>query len=103
MLSLKVPAISRLKAAYLQKVERAMDLAQFAAYVSAKSTTLFNNRTGNLRRSIRAGRSRTARFVSANTSYAAFVEYGTRFMASRPFMRTAHKVGVAALKKALGG
>lgn len=47
--------------------------------------------TGTLRRSIRLDiedGGMTAE-VSANTEYAAYVEYGTRFMAAQPFLRPA--------------
>jgi HK97 gp10 family phage protein len=103
MVKVYAPIFGKIKAAYLAKIERALDVAQFVAYASAKQTTLFRNRTGALRRSIRTSRSARSRFVSANTSYAAFIEYGTRFMAARPFMRQAHKAGFAALRKVLGG
>lgn len=103
MVEVYAPVFGQLKAEFLRKVERALDVAQFVAYMSAKSTTLFRNRTGALRRSIRTQRSARSRFVSANTSYAQFIEYGTRFMEARPFMRQAHKAGIAALRKVLSG
>ena len=65
----------------------------------ARRTTSFRNRTGNLRRSIRAEQNRGIRgqykvgwnVAAGNRQafYATFVEFGTRFMRARNFLRDA--------------
>jgi HK97 gp10 family phage protein len=55
-----------------------------------RAITLVPVRTGRLRDSINSRMTgRTTGSISADTPYAAYVEYGTRFMAARPFLRPA--------------
>ena len=59
--------------------------------------------TGTLQRSIRLDlkdEGMTAE-VSANTEYAAYLEYGTRFMAARPYLRPALNKQAEKFKKDL--
>lgn len=66
-------------------------VAQNGAELQQKAQRKSPVDTGTLRRSIRLDiedGGMTAE-VSANTEYAAYVEYGTRFMAAQPFLRPA--------------
>ena len=82
----KVKDIVKLNGAELQ--EKAQRHAQFKGHYEGDK---FVPPTGQLRRSIQLDmedNGLTAK-VSANTEYAAYVEYGTRFMGAQPYMRPA--------------
>ena len=66
-----------------EKIDRAKANALRAGYSTA--TTLVPVRTGRLKRSIRTDEDS----LSANTEYAAFVEYGVRSRIPKPYMRPA--------------
>lgn len=63
--------------------------------------------TGRLRSSIQAHKEPRAVVIGTNVEYAAYVEFGTRFMAAQPYLRPAVAVGVAqwnaGIVKATGG
>jgi hypothetical protein len=87
---------------YLDETQRALDLVAFLGLRSLKSTSRFNDRTGRLRTSFAAaGTAPYRRRLSADTPYAAFVEYGTSRMRKRPYMGDARRVVVRELPKAL--
>lgn len=81
-----VKKIVQMNGAELQ--QKAQRKAQFKGHWEGNK---FVPPTGTLRRSIRLDiedQGLTAA-VSANTDYAAYVEYGTRFMAAQPYLRPA--------------
>lgn len=81
-----VKKIVQMNGAELQ--QKAQRKAQFKGHWEGDK---FVPPTGTLRRSIRLDiedQGMTA-VVSANTEYAAYVEYGTRFMAAQPYLRPA--------------
>lgn len=81
-----VKKIVQMNGAELQ--QKAQRKAQFKGHWEGDK---FVPPTGTLRRSIRLDiedQGMTA-VVSANTDYAAYVEYGTRFMAAQPYLRPA--------------
>jgi len=64
---------------------------------AAKATTLYNDRTGDLRKSTRGEMkfsvNGTVKAGGKDAPYGAFVNNGTSRMAARPFMEDAAKVG----------
>ena len=86
----------------LTETQRALDLVAYLALQNLKSTSRFNDRTGNLRASFQAaGTAPYRRRLSADTPYAAFVEHGTSRMQARPYMGDARAVVTRELPKAL--
>jgi|GEM_PF-4913841 len=72
----------------------ALRIAVAAAAISAKSTRLFNDRTGYLRQNIKGESYGFKGRVIAQAKYAVFVENGHRpHTAPRPFMAEAKMIG----------
>ncbi len=91
-------SLRRIESSLQAVVEDALRRAAAHAAQNARATTSFRDRTGHLRRSIARGeRGRFATFVQASAPYAGFVEFGTRHMAPRRFMRRAKDDGEAVL------
>lgn len=75
--------------------EAAAMVAEAAAEAVAKKAQSYAPvRTGALRASIQKVGSGIHWMVTALVAYAAFVEWGTRYMAARPYMRPAMESGV---------
>lgn len=73
-----------------------------AARAAEKARRRVPVRTGRLRGSIRSGASGDCGAeVSASAPYAAFVEYGTRRKAARPYLMPSAKEEVSAMKSEL--
>jgi len=84
-------AIAAVKAKAQKYVERASQtVAESALNVAREAKNLAPVRTGYLRNSIQVEfPEKLKAYVKAYASYAHFVEYGTRKMSARPFMRPA--------------
>lgn len=82
-------------------VVRALRAATQDAADHAKRTTLFNDRTGETRRSIEPifivnGNTTRTEVIAGGASF--FLENGTKFMAARPFMTEARNFGELVLE-----
>lgn len=95
-------------------VAEAVEMTMQAAEVLAKQTDAFQDRTGNLRNSIKGGvmdvsRSEVIGVLTAGMEYAGYIELGTSRMSPRPYIRPAVEQVVAmgvferALRARLGG
>lgn len=104
VVSNRLPAISAaIRPAVVGEVQRA------TFDVEAKAKAKAPVRTGTLRRSIHSVFSNggLTGIVGPSVNYSAFVEFGTRHMAARPYMRPAAEAVLpgfaAAVKRALAG
>lgn len=91
----KIPAAAR------RKIELALDKA--AADIEARAKTTVPVDTGALKNSIQAGQTGRdlERQVEAGQGYAAFVEFGTRRMAARPYLTPAFEAVRPAFERAV--
>lgn len=78
----------------LKQINEGLDeeLEKMALEIEAEAKKRCPVRTGRLRASIHTGRiSEKVYYVGTNVEYAPFVEFGTRKMAARPYLRPAAK------------
>lgn len=91
----------KMEAYAVEYVRRAV--RQAAQY--AKDNHPYQNRTGNLTRSIQSVPTRTGAYLSARMDYAPYVEFGTRRSRPYPYLRPAieYVVKLLANKRGLAG
>ena len=84
-----VARLGRLHPLISQAIIKALNLSALVVKTAAK--TLAPVRTGNLRASIgsRVENLRQEAFVGSPVEYAPYVEYGTRYMQAKPYLRPA--------------
>lgn len=87
-----------------EKLKRLLDMDKkleiIALMVEAEAKKLCPVRTGRLRASIHAGKEReNVHYVGTNVHYAPYVEFGTRKMTAKPYLRPAVKKVVGYVKR----
>lgn len=94
-----IQVLSKLERQLPGKIEE--KLREVALTVEATAKNLAPVRTGRLRDSIQAEVREKKIVLKSDVEYAGFVEYGTRFMAPRSFMRQALQTHLQDVKDAL--
>lgn len=94
-------SLATLEAGIRNNATQALATAVKEATKHATSTTLYNNRTGQLRANTTGTFFRLEGQLIANTPYAKFVEEGTSRQAERPFMQQARDFGEQVLSYGL--